>query len=147
MKNLREAVQRLLETKPHCLKAAANAPVENPVTCPKHAVAAVDLSETSQTSEPMEKPPQPSASGGKLTEAMKVKLARQAKREKRFAMVGDLKTQGFSIREISRQTQLHRQTVTRYFKAKTVKNNPQSAAMTVAMKIPYKVSHDVPSPG
>lgn len=116
LKNIREAVQRLLETKPHCLKAAANAPVENPVPCPKHADAAV---ETSQTSELKEKQPQPSASGCNLTEAMKVKLARQAKREKRFAMIGDLKTQGFSIREISRQTQLHRQTVTRYFKAKT----------------------------
>jgi transposase len=66
----------------------------------------------------------------KLTQVEKEKLAKHTKRRQRFQMLKQLQAQGLSIREISRRTQISRQTVTKYLKAETCPQYPSGVKRT-----------------
>jgi transposase len=148
LKNLRETLERLLEGKPDCLKAAASSKAKEqsrkasealaprqqdnqPVTddkTPEHEATATQEQQTHE---------QPAMEEIKLTPADKVQLQRDARRKKRYTIVKKLKQEGHSIREISRRTQISRQTVTKYVKAEECPQYPKGVKRKSKLQ-PYK---------
>lgn len=98
LKNWREVVQRFLERKPACLRAASAAPVEAPAVSEEPA-AEVFVSTAS------------------LSKSAQDKQARHARRQVRYETVLALHQQGFSNRAIARQLRIGRQTVAKYLTA------------------------------
>jgi transposase len=115
LKNIRETLQRLLETKPDCLKAAAESDQGEQSTTeetideqPSETETMPAMTDKQQTHEQsMDEPKE-------LTQSEKVQLQRRKRRLQRYTLVKKLKLQGCSIREIARRTQISRQTVTKY---------------------------------
>jgi transposase len=149
LKNLREALQRLLQGKPDCLKAAAASNHKEKSTAEKQETTDVQKTtdafglpqpETTPTTTMISKQQSDEPSSDeppKLTAVEKEKLAKHTKRRQRFQKVKKLKEQGFSIREISRRTKISRQTVTKYLKAETCPQYP-SGIKRKSIIDPYK---------
>jgi len=119
LKNIRETLQRLLEAKPDCLKAAAES-AQNEQSTQEKEVIDVEPSETkTATAETQEQQPheQPHGEESKLTPPEKNILARQTKRIQRYTTVKKLHEQGLSNREIARRIKIDPRTVSKYIKA------------------------------
>ena len=120
LKNLRENLERLLEGKPGCLKAAA---AENSPEQPEKENQSATNDETPETvlttaeTQEQQTHEQPSHEERKLTSAEKIQLQRRQRRRQRYNLVKKLQQEGLSIREIARRTQISRQTVTKFANA------------------------------
>ncbi len=111
--NLRSAMERLLEGKRACLKAAADEPSPADTGNRESSVfPAKQPLETKETTGIIGE--QPTA---KLTKAEKRKLAGQEKRQERYIAVKELHGQGLYITEIAQQLNMDRKTINRYIKA------------------------------
>jgi len=112
LKNLREALERLLEGKPDCLKAAAQEKPE------KQSVMDAKTKETvTVTATANEESEQAPMEERELTQVEKNRLQRRKRREERYNTVKRLQQEGHSIREIARRTQMDPRTVSKYTKA------------------------------
>jgi transposase len=137
LKNLRENLERLLEGKPACLKAAA---AENSTEQPKpesQSVTDANTTETETTAAETQANEQPPIEKRKLTSAEKIRLQRRKRRLQRYNMVKQLQQEGLSIREIARRTQISRQTVTKFVKADECPMYPVGVKRK-SMLSPYK---------
>ena len=148
LKNIRETLQRLLEAKPDCLKAAAESAqneqsmaedkeaidVEKKATETQRIGFAFPLPAETQEQQTHEQLPMQEK---KLTQAEKVRLQRDARRTERYAIVKKLKQEGHSIREIARRTQISRRTVTKYVKADSCPQYPKGIKRKSKLS-PYK---------
>ncbi len=100
LKNLRDTLEELLETKRKCLKAAVNTGSQD---------------KPEQEASPVGK--EQLGSSQNLTKKEKDSLARRAKRLERYKAVMELHQQGLYISEISRRLGLSWKTVNKYIKA------------------------------
>jgi len=132
LKNLREALERLLEGKPDCLKAAAQEKLEEQSVTDAKTKEPVTVTATAN-----EEPKQAPIKKGKLTQAEKIQLQRHKRREERYNTVKRLQQEGHSIREIARRTQISRQTVTKYVKAEECPQYPVGVKRKSSLA-PYK---------
>jgi transposase len=103
LKNLRDALKQMLETKRACLKAAADKP-DGEMADQKN-------KESTSTTE------EPSDTTRKLTKAEKRTLERRAIRQERYETVKELYQRGVSKSEIGRRLGLDFRTVAKYIKA------------------------------
>ncbi len=103
LKNLRDALKQMLETRRACLKAAADN---------------TDRDVVEQKSEELTRATEePSDTTGKLTKAEKRDLERRTRRQERYEAVKELYQRGFSKSEIGRRLGLDFRTVAKYIKA------------------------------
>lgn len=103
LKNLQEALESLLESKPACLKAAAESQRETTVP------AASESSCPETSCQPQRK----------LTQAEREKADRRARREARYEAVCELDERGVTQTEIARRLRIDRKTVRRYLRAES----------------------------
>jgi len=117
LKNLRDALERFLETKSACLRAAAD---ENPDK----------ETEFSEANPPeIEKP--------SLTKAERQKNDRRIKRITRFETVKELHANGFTQRAIAEQLGMCKRTVRKYIKAESCPFYPEGRRSLTGKKAPY----------
>ena len=112
LKNLHEALERLVVEKPACLKAAAK-PLESQADRANE-----------QASNPLpdvdfsaEMDPSPLAQPAPLTQAQRQKQVRHDRKQERYASVCTLYEEGLSIREIGRRLRISYRTVSKYLQA------------------------------
>ena len=111
--NLRSAMERFLEGKRACLKAAADESRQTDTEDRESSVLPVDQPlETKESTTMIEEQPD-----AKLTKADKRKLAVQEKRQERYKAVKELHEQGLYTSEISQRLNMDRKTINRYIKA------------------------------
>ena len=134
LKNIRETLQRLLEAKPDCLKAAAES-AQNEQSTPEEE--AIDVEPSATETQEQQTHEQLPMQERKLTRAEKVRLQRDARRRERYAIVKKLKQEGHSIREIASRTQISRRTVTKYVKADSCPQYPKGIKRKSKLE-PYK---------
>ncbi len=117
LKNLRDALERFLETKPACLRAAA---AEKPKqeTEPSEVV-------SSETEKSL------------LTKAERQKNDRRIKRVARYEAVKELHANGFSQRAIAEHLKMGEQTVRKYIKAKSCPFYPEGRRSLPGKMTPY----------
>jgi len=128
LKNLRDALKRLLESNRTCLKAAAEKATDAPHECKQEHVSATDTEpHTESGKRPADKPAREKQidTTQKLTKAEQEKQARHAKRQERYEAVRKLHQQGVSIRRIARRLKLSRPTVRKYIQAETCPMYPE----------------------
>ncbi|MHA2313308.1 MAG: ISL3 family transposase, partial [Candidatus Thorarchaeota archaeon] len=128
LKNLRDALKRLLESNRACLKAAAEKAIDAPHECKQEDVSATDTEPHDESGErPADKPTQEKQidTTQKFTKAEQEKQARHAKRQERYEAVRKLHQQGISIRRIARRSRLSRPTVRKYIQAETCPMYPE----------------------
>jgi transposase len=142
VKNLRENLERWLETKPVCLKAAADSPTpdsseqEKPPSKPQEKLSSTDV-ERSEKKQPPRATEQPPETSVKLTRAEEGKLARRKKRQDCYEAVKKLHEQGLSKSEISRHLHIDRKTVCKYIQAESCPMYPEGR-MRASKLDPYK---------
>ncbi len=111
LKNLRDTMKRLLESKRACLAAAAEESSqdrsEQKINLEENTASAIMASTAEESSDIPAKP----------TKAEKERLARQEKRQERFETVKKLHKQGLYKNEIGRRLGLDWKTVAKYIKA------------------------------
>ena len=100
LKNLRDALKQMLETRRACLKAAADKPNVG-VADQKNEESAIATEESSDTIR-------------KLTKAEKQSLERRYRRQERYETVKELYQQGVSKSEIARRLNINWRTVSKY---------------------------------
>jgi transposase len=108
LKNLREALQKMLEQKRHCLKAAARAEAMHTLHVNKTIPPAAEASAI---------PTQTKGAGKAPTQAQLDKSLRRARREARFQHVRYLHQDGRSNRSIARELRMSTRTVQKYLLA------------------------------
>ena len=134
LKNLREAVEEWLLDKPECLKVAAAEP-----ETPRPDAVAVETQQEKEDENlmPIEAAnPAPVAALSK-TEARK--QARRARKQKRFDLVHALRQQGYSEREIGRQTKISKGVVSKYLKKEQCAFYPENVRRGSSKLAPYQV--------
>jgi len=109
LKNLRDTLKRLLESKRDCLRAAAEEVADEPSESKQEEISPADIEAHAK---PVER-----VSTSASTE--QEKQARYARRQERYKAVLQLHQQGFSIRGIARRLKLSRPTVRKYIEAET----------------------------
>ena len=130
LKNLRESLERLLENKHSCLKAAAEKPKQENSS-------ATHVEQQEKSIEPIVTAEEPLDASPKLTKAEERKLLRRAKRQERYEAVKELHEQGFSKSEISRRLRIDLKTIRKYIRSDTCPMYPE--ARTRRSKLdPYK---------
>ena len=139
LKNLRDALKRLLESNRACLKAAAEKATDESQTDESHELKQEQASNTDQvsytdidshstsTEDLADKHTQNKQleTTQKLTRAEQEKQARHAIRQERYEAVCQLHQQGVSIRGIARRLRLSRHTVRKYIKAEACPMYPE----------------------
>jgi transposase len=134
MKNLRDALKQLLESKRSCLKAAAEKTADESQGDKQEHVSATEASAIEQhsfSSTSAEKPAdehtqkEQVANNQKLTRSEQEKQARHAIRRECYEAVRQLRQQGVSIRRIARRMRLSRVTVRKYIEAETCPMYPE----------------------
>jgi hypothetical protein len=120
LKNLRDALKKMLETRRACLKAAADK-------------AAQDVVEQ-KNKKPIRTTEESTDTAQKLTKAEKQKLERQTRRQERYETVKELYQRGFSKSEITRRLGLDWKTVAKYI------NSHECPTYTERRKRPGKLS-------
>ena len=114
LKNLHEAIERLLTEKPVCLKAAAKLPeaqAERSHESESSPIPDIDFREVMDASSATQPKP--------LNQAERQKQARHDRKQERFDLVCTLHEEGLSMREIGRRMQMSYRTVSKYLKAKS----------------------------
>lgn len=125
LKNLRDALKRLLETRRACLRAAADKPTQDSLEqqepSPNHderleksAGSTGGSMETSLVEETSDVPP--SNNPPKLTKAEKLRLVRREKRRECFEAAKELHERGLSRTEIARRLNIDWRTVSKYIR-------------------------------
>ena len=123
LKNLRDALKRLLESTRACLKAAAEEATDESHECNQKQVCATHAESAERPADkPIETKP---IDITPRTKAEQKKLARHAIRQERYEAVRQLHQQGVSIRGIARRLRLSRPTVRKYIEAKTCPMYPE----------------------
>jgi transposase len=135
LKNIREALERLLEEKPQCLRAAAEPNQDQQSTAEPQPATETEPTETAITQRQNDE--QLSGEARKLTQAEKEKQSRRSRRIKRYQKIQQLHLKGFSNREIGRRLKLNHRTVGKYVKAKTCPQYPSGINRTSKLD-PYR---------
>ena len=120
LKNLRDALKRLLESNRACLKAAAEKAMDESQESKQEQVSDADIESHSTSAENLvDKRTQKKQleTTQELTKAEHEKQARHARRQERYEAVMELYDQGVSKREIARRLKLHRRTISKYIEA------------------------------
>ena len=120
LKNLHEALERLLTEKPACLKAAAQpleAEEDGVHEQERNPIPDIDFREKVDAS--------PAAQPELLTQAERQKQARHERKQERFALVCTLHQEGLSMREIGRRLQMSYRTVSKYLQAESCPFYPE----------------------
>ena len=142
LKNLRDALKRLLESNRACLKAAAEkATTESQDESHERNQEQVSVTHAESAERPADKPIEAKPVAAKpvaakpvaakqidaapRTKAEQKKLARHAIRQERYESVRQLHQQGVSIRGIARRLRLSRPTVRKYIAAETCPMYPE----------------------
>jgi transposase len=136
LKNLRDALKRLLESNRACLKAAAekamNSSQDESHELKQEQVSDTDIEPNSISAENLgdkhtqkEQLETQLETTQKLTRAEQEKQARHAIRQERYESVRQLHQQGVSIRGIARRLRLSRPTVRKYIEAETCPMYPE----------------------
>ena len=139
LKNLRDTMKRLLESKRACLKAAADkanlieaTAREQKEPLVSHAAEPGKGTETTGTTAEF------SDASTKLTKAEKRRIEGQARRQERFEAVKELHGQGLYIAEIARQLNLDWKTVNKYVQADECPVYPEKQSRRPRKLDPYK---------
>lgn len=119
LSNLRDAVERLLVTKPACLLAAAEKPVDE-----RTAVIAPVRGNTLEVDEPRNERTEDCTVVPTTRETLRTQ-ARRARKQERFDLVRTLHTEGLSDREIGRQMKMNTETVRKYIAAESCPFYPE----------------------
>ncbi len=112
LKNLHEALERLLTEKPACLKAVAeplHSQDDEAHAQERHPISDIDFREEVDASSA----PQPEP----LTQAARPTQARRDRKQDRYELVCTLHEEGLSLREIGRRLQMSYRTVRKYLQA------------------------------
>lgn len=117
LKNLREALERFLETKPACLRAAAE-------------------KKEPQTEEIIPQEP-PTAQTKPLTKAEQQKIDRRVKRIARFETVKELHALGYSQGAIAKELRMCKRTIRKYIQAESCPHYPQGRRSASGKMTPY----------
>ncbi len=113
--NLRDALERLLESKRACLKAAAEESKQEGTE--REELSSGHVERLEQSKEPMKAAEEKLDVSPKLTKAEKRKQMRQVRRQERYEAVKELHECGLYIREIARRLKMNWRTVSKYVKA------------------------------
>jgi transposase len=125
LKNLHDALERFLESKPACLKAAVETPPEEPIS-------------REPTFQPTEIPSKQILTNGKpQTKATQMQQDRQEKKRLCFESVKTMRAEGFSQNEIARQLKLGVKTVCKYTRLETCPFYPQGCTRSSKIN-PYR---------
>lgn len=125
LKNLHDALERFLESKPACLKAAVETPPEEPIS-------------REPTFQPTEIPSKQILTNGKpQTKATQMQQDRQEKKRLCFESVKTMRAEGFSQNEIARQLKLGVKTVRKYTRLETCPFYPQGCTRSSKIN-PYR---------
>ncbi len=108
LKNFRDALKRMLETRRACLKAAADKPHQNVLE---------QQLKNKKPEQTTEEPAEVSTATQKLTKAEKRYLERRTRRQERYETVKELHQRGLSKSKIGRRLGLNFRTVAKYIKA------------------------------
>jgi len=144
LKNLRDALKRLLEGKHACLKAAADkanhtkAPAREAPAREQKELSVSHAEKTGEGAETTEVVAEFPGASAKLTKAEKRRLERQARREERYEAVKELHGQGLYIAEIARLLNMDWKTVNRYVQADECPLYPGKRARRPRKLDPYK---------
>ena len=114
LKNFRDALKRMLETKRACLKAAADKPHED---LAKQQNVMEQQPKNKEPKRTTEEPAEVSTATQKLTKAEKRDLERRTRLQERYEAVKELYQRGLSKSEIGRRSDLNFRTVAKYIKA------------------------------
>jgi len=128
LKNLRDALKRLLENKRSCLKAAAEKATDESQELNQDQVINTDIEAHSASLESLageHTQKKQLETAQKLTRAEQEKQARQAIRQERYEDVRQLHQQGVSIRGIARRLGLSRVTIRKYIEVETCPIYPE----------------------
>lgn len=132
LKNLREALERLLTEKPACLKAAATPPAaqEEPAHQPQQSQVLAIASES-------KKKPITAAEAQPMTQQERQKQARHARKQERYDLVHSLHAEGLSIREIGRRLHISYHTTSKYLRADSCPFYPEQVQRGKSKLDPY----------
>jgi len=133
LKNLRDALERLLREKPACLKAVA----EKPETLKKEPSVQeiADLDDIADTKEEKEITDECTPSP---TRAEKRKKMHRARKQERFDQVHDLHKQGFSNRDIGRLMKMSTRTISKYLAADSCPFYPEGVRRCGSKLDPFR---------
>jgi transposase len=120
LKNLHDALERFLESKPACLKTAVETPPEEPISQP--------------TEIPSKQLP---TDEKRQTKTAQMQQDRQEKKRLCFESVKTMRAEGFSQNEIARQLKLGVKTVRKYTRLETCPFYPQGCTRSSKMN-PYR---------
>ena len=112
LKNLHEALERLLTEKPACLKAAAMPPEPQEDIVPEKECNPLPDINFRDDSEPS-----PDTQPAPITQGERQKQARHDRKQERYDLVCALHEEGLSMREIGRRLQMSYRTVSKYLRA------------------------------
>jgi transposase len=115
LKNLREAIERLLERRSDEISRALKAPATAPESLSSPASTDAEHGSTAAASSP---PPQPTAEPPPESPRRQAEQARRRRRIERFERVHELHRQRHSARRIAREVGMSRNAVRRYLRCK-----------------------------
>jgi len=139
LKNLRDTMKRLLESKRACLKVAADKTNLTEATAREQKEPSVSNTEKpNEGTETTVTTAEFSDVSTKLTKAEKRRIEGQARRQERFEAVKELHGQGLYIAEIARQLNMDWKTVNRYVQADECPVYPEKQSRRPRKLDPYK---------
>jgi transposase len=139
LKNLRDALKRLLENNRACLKAAADKTnLTEATTGGKKEPSVSNTEKPDEGTETTVTTSEFSDASTKLTKAEKRRIEGQARRQERFEAVKELHGQGFCIAEIARQLNMDWKTVNKYVQADECPVYPEKQSRRPRKLDPYK---------